>query len=69
MEEREIVGRHEQKDKRRDHSRGFDLAIENALSQLYVSGGSEEVNYEVTLEVTVRPNPGGVTEYRVKLKT
>jgi hypothetical protein len=45
-----------------NHMHHFDEAMDDALSKF--QGGGDQ-NMEVTFQVTVSPNPGGVKEYRV----
>jgi len=48
----------------RAHSQGFDRALELALSRLK----GDEGELLVVPSVVVKPNPGGVGQYKIELK-
>lgn len=47
------------------HMKHFDKALEDALSQWQPSDGTD---VEITFHASVTPNPGGIKEYRVKIR-
>lgn len=47
-----------------NHMKHFDDAMEDALANWH---GSTEEDLNVSLAVTVSPNPGGIKEYRVTI--